>query len=409
MPPSKDENRPRRNNLRKKTQRKPGGQKGHKGITLEMTKPCIVEKLEPCFCEKCGNNLDETQGEFIGRRQVLDLPPIKPVVTEYQTYSKKCECGHETTSDFPLGVKSPVSYGCGIQGVVAYLHARHYVPFLRMKELVNDLFGLSISEGGIDLLLKKFEKKSQSFYQKIIDKIQSSPVIGSDETGCKVNGETNWFWTWQNAQYTFIHASDNRAKKTIDNIFPNGFPESCLISDCWNPQLNTIARTHQICTAHLLRETKYLIQLYEHDWAKAFQKLLLDAINVKANMTLDDYSICGNVQVGNILDRFDNLLNNYNQTAKFKKLNTFVKRMVKLKDYLFTFLFNPEVTPDNNASERAIRNVKVKLKVSGQFKSKDGAKRFAVIRSIIDTFIKNKCSIWDSMRIIANGNLFTTE
>jgi hypothetical protein len=288
--------------------------------------------------------------------------------------------------------------------MIAYLHARQFVPFLRLKELLNDLFGLSISEGGIDQLLNRFEKKSQPIYQKIMKSIESSPVVGSDETGCKVNGNKYWFWAWQTPKLTLIHASDNRAKKTIDEVFPKGLPSSYLISDCWQPQLNTLSKDQQICTAHLLRDAEYLIQLYGPDWAKGFQCLLLDAIKVKERMQIDDYNNPDHKERSGIMTRFESLLAENIEGEKLEKLDTFKKRIAKLKQNIFVFLFVPDVPPDNNASERAIRNVKVKLKVSGQFKSENGAARFAVIRSIIDTVIKTKNNVWATLKLIAETN-----
>jgi transposase len=406
VPPSKDENRIKKNrSLRKKSLRKPGGQNGHKGLTLRMSeKPDLVQILSPCFCNKCGETLIDIEGDFVGSRQVIDIPPIKPIVTEYQVYSKHCSCGHKTTGSYPAGIEAPISYGSGIQSMVAYLHARQFVPFLRMKELLNDLFGLPISEGGIDQLLTRFERKSQPIYQKLIKSVESSPVVGSDETGCSVDGKKYWFWAWQTPKLTLIHASDNRAKKTVDEVFPKGFPLSYLVSDCWQPQLNTLSKNQQICIAHLLRDTEYLIQLYQHDWPKAFQCLLLDAIKVKDGMQEQDYQNLFHKGRSDIMLRFESLLAENIESERHEKLGTFAKRITKLKQNVFVFLFAPDVPPDNNASERAIRNVKVKLKVSGQFKSVNGARRFAVIRSIIDTVIKTKNNVWATLKLIAEAD-----
>lgn len=404
IPPSKDENRPKRNNsLRKKTGLKPGGQKGHKGKTLMVNEnPDIIEKILPDYCNKCGKDLSGVEGMLDKKRQIVDIPPIKPITTEYQTFGKLCSCGCTSKSDFPKGVRTPVSYGGNVQSLVAYLHARQFLPYKRMKEMLNDLFGLSISQGGIEQLLDHFCKTNMGLYNKILQYVEKSDVVGGDETGCKVNGDKWWFWAWQTATLTFIMASANRGKKTIDSVLKKGLPKSILVSDRWNPQLNTTAKEHQLCLAHLLRDTIYLNQLYNDSWTKAFKALLLDSINLDKTMGAADYKNPKFEKRKQIINRFEQLLVNYNETKKYKKLNSFVKRITKLKKSVFVFLYHLDVPPDNNASERAVRNIKVKQKISGQFKSPEGAKRFAVIRSIIDTLTKNNLNVLGALNTFAN-------
>lgn len=150
IPPSKDENRPKRKSLCEKTGRKPGGQKGRKGNTLKMLEiPDDIEKHIPSYCNCCGKDLSSFSYEFAGKRQVFDIPEIKIKLTEHQVFAKVCTCGHETTCDYPFGVNVPVSYGNNVESLVGYFHSRQYLPFMRMKELFNNVFHLPISEGGI--------------------------------------------------------------------------------------------------------------------------------------------------------------------------------------------------------------------------------------------------------------------
>lgn len=404
IPPSKDENRPKKtSSLREKSDRKPGGQPGHEGNTLKMTdNPNMIHQCIPNFCNECGCDLKDIPKEFVGKRQVIDIPPIKPVVTEYQIFQKKCKCGCQITESFPEGVKASVSYGTNIESTVAYLHTRQYLPHRRMVEALNDLFGLSIGEGSVDILLDRFNQKSNPFYQHIIQKISKAPTVGADETGAKVNGKKYWYWTWVTDFLTLIVPSDNRGKKTIDAIFPNGFPNSTLVSDCWASHLNTHAENHQLCTAHLLRELKYLNQIYQNKWSEDFSILLTQAINLKKEMCLEDYLSPDFKLREEILQKFEHLRNQYRENEETPKLNAFVNRMKKRKDYVFQFLYKPDVPPDNNAAERGVRNIKVKQKISGQFKSEKGALRFAVIRSVIDTLIKNGVDILQALKFIAN-------
>ena len=402
IPPSKDENRLRRtSSLRKPTDRKPGGQTGRKGKTLEMVDiPDQIIEILPEYCQCCGESLTEASKIKQAARQVVDIPPVKSIFTEYQTFSKKCKCGHITHSDFPCSVNTPVRYGEHIESIIAYLHTRQYVPFARMQEMLNDIFHINISQGGIHYLLNRFADKLDPVYEIIRQRVQNSKVVGTDETGAKVNGKRNWFWTWQTPKHTFITHSQNRGKETINRHFPSGFSNSTLIHDAWRAQLNTPAKYHQSCLSHLQRNLKYLNELYhKNTWGKSFLKLLYNSLELKGSMIYSDYKE-NNQKRNDIIKRFDNLLNKP-PDKKDKELYTFYKRMLRDRDHIFTFLFIPEVPPDNNASERAIRNIKVKQKISGQFKIEKAAQNFAKIRSVIDTTIKNGMNVMQSLAIIA--------
>lgn len=398
LPPSKDNTPPKPNqSLRKPTGKKPGGQLGRKGTTLEMsnTPDCIVE-LQPDYCNACGADLSSVVSQADSVRQIIDIPPIKATYTEYRTYSKQCTCGCITTSDFPQGVDAPISYGSNTEALIAYLHARQYVPFARMKELFNDVFALPISQGGIHYLLNRFAEKSTTAYRTIKQRISLSKVIGTDETGIKVNGNKHWFWTWQTNRLTYITHSENRGSATINTHFPEGFNNSTLVHDGWKPQLNTIAKHHQTCLPHLLRRLLYLNEKYpSNTWGKQFTQLLYKALEINKKTTSQE------TERIKIIAKLEHLLERP-PDKKDKELYSFYKRMGRESKHLFTFLFIDEVPPDNNASERAIRNVKVKQKISGQFKSNKTAQNFAKIRSVIDTTIKNGMNVLQALMLIAN-------
>ena len=260
IPPSKDENRTKRKSLREKIGNFHGGQKGRKGSTLKMVvNPDVIQKHIPEYCNKCGKDISNLSYAFAGKRQVIDIPEIKLHVTEHQIYKRLCSCGHETINDYPLEANAPVSYGSNIESLIGYYHARQYLPFARMKEMFNDIFGLPISEGGIHYLLNKLVKKSMPAYELIKEKIKNTFIaIGSDETGLKVGGNKHWAWTWQTDDATFITITDNRAQRSITENFKNGFKNAVLVHDCWRSHFNTNALSHQICIAHLLRDLNWL-------------------------------------------------------------------------------------------------------------------------------------------------------
>ena len=406
VPPSKDENRPfKSKSLRKKTGRKPGGQKGHEGTTLEMvSNPNEIIDHAPEYCKCCGKDLAGTPGEFVGRKQVVDLPPIEPIVTEHRVYKKECSCGHVTMSSFPGGLQAPVSYGPMIESLTGYFHSRQYIPFLRMQELFRDIFSVPISEGGIHCLLNRFSTKALPIYYRIRDMIKDSSEVGTDETGARLNGKKIWIWTWQNERLTWLRGTDNRGYRTIEENFPEGFKKAVFVHDCWKSHFQTDVQTHQLCTSHLLRELNYFKERYNnHRWPVRFSKLILDGIKLKEKLAPEDYyqPIEKRTALENRLKRL--LASRLDE--KHKELVSFQKRILKYKDYILTFLYHPKVPPDNNGSERAIRNVKVKQKISGQFKSWKGVDNFMVLRSITDTALKNDQNVLRALNIISKLGL----
>lgn len=401
IPPSKDENRPlKTKSLREKSQKRIGGQHGHKGSTLQMSEnpDHIIDHL-PCYCGKCGSDLSNLPYCLMGQRQVVDIPPIKPEYTEHRIYQKRCACGHDTCSTYPSEAIATVSYGPGVESLVGYLHTRQYLPFMRMKELFNDVLNLSISEGGLHCMMNRLTKKATPIYEQLRTRITESKVVGADETGAKMNGKKIWIWTWQNTKTTFIAASPNRGYDTIKENFPDGFPNTILVSDCWKSHFQPKALQHQLCIAHLLRELNYFQECYKSDWAKKCKTIFMRGLDIKTKMKPSDYK--NHHPPRELIEKcMDELLSEITD-AKHKEVTTFRKRMTKYRNHIFTYLYHPEVPSDNNGSERAIRNVKVKQKISGQFKSMEGANRFAILRSITDTAIKNGQNVLNSLLCVA--------
>lgn len=399
--PSKDENRPLKNqSLRTKSSKKTGGQPGHEGTTLKMVEnPDQIINHKPDFCNCCGNDLSDKPEELLLKRQVVDIPVILPKYIEHRIFKKTCSCGHQNKSVFPENVKTTISYGANVQATIAYMHTRQYLPFERMSEYFKDVCNLPISQGTICNLLDGFALKAQPAYDLIAQKVSNEKVVGADETGIRVNGKNGWFWTWQSKFATFVVFSKSRGTATIDTNFSKGFHDAVLVHDCWASHFKTQCKTHQLCIAHLLRELIFLEQRFESNWATNFKRTLYEALELKKNLDQEHYN-------NPILERdkiriaLDALLENPLPENQ-KKLRAFHKRMIKYKEYILTFLHHFHVPPDNNASERAIRNVKVKQKVSGQFKTENGAQIYAVIRSVTDTCIKNGQNILGAFKTIA--------
>jgi transposase len=382
--------------LRTPSGKKPGGQPGHEGTTLKMTNaPDTILIHSPNYCNCCGEDLSHYQAHFIGHRQVIDIPPIKPIVTEHQVFEVHCRCGHNNKASYPEGILTPVSYGPGVQSLVSYLSVRQYLPVERITELLSSLCGLSLSTGGVCYLLEKVKQKALPIYETIRQIVANGRVIGADETGVNINGKNHWAWSFQNTMATYIAIHKSRGKKAIDHIMPEGFGNNILVTDCWPAYFKDGAAGHQLCTAHLLRELKFFTQKYpDNNWAPRFSKLITDALQMRNEDKLTH-------QKSKEIDQTFQKLIKEPVNQKIKELITFQKRMVKYSNYVFAFLYDPKIPPDNNASERAIRNFKIKLKVSNFFKSTSGSETYAVIRSVIDTAIKNHQNPYEVTRLIA--------
>ncbi len=401
--PSQDQNRAKKNqSLREPTDRKVGGQKGHAGTTLECVHVADeIVKHSPTFCDGCKSDIANSYEELVSKRQLLDLPIIALQCIEHQVYKKQCSCGHTTVGIFPKHVASPVQYGPKVESLIGYLHARQYLPYARTKEFLNDVMGLSISTGGINNILQRLALKAVPMYDTIKEKILQATAVGADETGVNINGKNNWAWTWQNEKLTYIKCAASRGFKTVQEVFKNGLPNAVLIHDRWPCHFQTKAKAHQICTAHLLRELNYITELYKDKcvWAKEFKALLLEAACLKKELITRDYYY-QNIKRDILFERLDHWLK-YPITELHIKSKKLQKKLLAKQECILYFLLQSNVTPDNNGSERAIRNIKVKQKISGQFKTLESANVFAVIRSIIDTTIKNGNNVLNALHLIA--------
>jgi len=377
----------RTKSLREKSGKASGGQPGHEGHCLETSaEPDVTVQHSPSFCQCCGMPLDQVEPELLEKSQVIDIPPVKPVVTEHQSYGKRCKCGHLNICTLPKECRGRVSYGKMVNTVVAYLGHVQCISFKRICETLKELFNLSVSEGTVQNILKRLGEKSQSVYDEIRNRIEQAGVVGADETGEFVNKELHWAWTFQTPTMTYVFQDKSRGKRAVNRHFPNDLPNAVLITDRHSAYFTMDVKGHQVCIPHLLRNIQYLDELNkDQKWTGRLMKLLRDAIHLKKTSEWKD--ITQDVVKG-FYERLDRLLS-INLNNLHKDFNSLKKGLAKCRDYIFTFLTNPEVPYDNNASERAIRKIKVKQKVSGCFRTNDGADIFMKLHSIAETAMKN--------------------
>jgi transposase len=394
-PPSQDISRSNSKSLRVKSGKSRGGQSGHKGHTLSLSKnPSAYLDYIPNFCQKCGDDLSSIEARLELSKQEVVLPPIALQYVEHRSYSKRCLCGNKTKSLLPTHLKAPIQYSSKITSIVSYLNVYQSIPYYRLTLLMRDLFGCNLSQGTVTNMLTKTSSNLQGAYQTIKERLSSASVVGGDETGTRSSGKKAWFHAWQNTGLTYIAADYSRGFKATQEHFKNGFVKATYVSDCFGSQLKTTSKNKQLCLAHLLRELTSFEDSLKCKWSVRVKTLFKRAISLKQKLTLAD----GIKQ--SIITRLDEQLIQQLLThpeSKNKKLAALRKRLIKHHKSLLTFLKHPHVPFDNNGSERAIRIIKVKNKVSGQFQNIEFAKRYAVIQSIIDTTNKNKGNVLSTL------------
>ena len=380
--PSHDLSR-KNQSLRKSTGRKSGGQEGHTGSFLKQSlNPDKVVDLKPNCCKDCGTSLLSVNMINSSNRQVVDLPKIEALYTEYKQYSCICpHCQKAQKAPYPKEVSAPIQYGINVKSLVSYLSVYQYLPYARLKEFLADGFSMPISEGTIQNILKYSADKMKYVYDEIYSELSTSKVVGSDETGVKIDGRKGWIWAWQNEKNTYFVPSFSRGYNVIDEVWDNGLPNSILISDRWKAQLKTETKGHQICLAHLLRDLNYIIEIEKHSFATKFKRFVGEVFKLKADEKECDLKLCKSLE-----ETLQKLLKLKISQKRNPKSVTFQRELGKISNYILPCIYDKNIPPDNNGSERAVRNFKVKLKVSGQFKTEQNS--FCIIRSVIDTIKK---------------------
>lgn len=394
LPPSSDFFVSKTKSLRTPSILKSGGQPGHVGTTLEATpNPDKITDLKDNFCNECGASLEAANFVLKSSRQVIDIPPIVPITEELRQYSCTCsKCNHEQIADFPLGVTAPIQYGPSVEALVCYLSVFQYVPFARMQNFFGQVLSLPISQGTIGNILERSAKKCDGVYHNIKEQIAKSEVIGSDETGAKVKGKKWWIWVWQNVLNTFIVASPNRGTETVESVWGDKLAHATLVTDRWAAQLKTHTKKNQICLAHLKRNLVFLETSEKHPFSAQFNQLMSDIFAAKKQQLQEANPYKSeNPEAKALETRINELLLITIDKKSCRHTHTFQVSMLKHRNHLTPCLYNLDIPPDNNGSERGIRNIKVKQKVSGQFKS--GQNAFCVLRSIIDTLRKRNVEV----------------
>lgn len=421
-PPSTDGyERPQPKSLREKSGRKIGGQEGHKGETLKMvvTPDCVIgHQVERC--EACGKSLVGEEVLGVERRQVFDLPPVRLHVTEHQAETKGCSsCGHLNRALFPVGVVSPAQYGQHIKSVAVYLLQYQLLPYDRTGELMQDLFSAPMSVGTLANTVVSCSTLLEPAVEKIRTVIHESEVAHFDESGGSVEGKLWWFHVASTESATFYDLHEKRGADAMNEIgILVGFTGRA-IHDFWKPYLGYNCK-HGLCNAHLLRELVFIHEETGQRWAGEMIGHLMAIKNaVRTTKTMADHlsgeELCRFEQgYSRILEigRSENpvVKSNNDQRKrgrpKKSKAQNLIDRFEKYPKEILAFMYDFRVPFDNNLSERDIRMLKVRMKISGAFRSEKGGKAFCRIRSYISTARKNAANVIDAITNAFAGQPF---
>lgn len=395
IPPAKEnmgaEITRRTRSLREKSGKKSGGQTGHEGVTRMMCDtPDEKEMIHPNYCRECGRDLSDVEGKEEYREECVGVR-ITPVVKRILYLSKTCTCGCCNKVDY-VRRKNPVYLDSEIKAIVVYLSVVMCMPLNRIKSFLHDVMHVDLSEGSICNFLEAAGEKAEKICGRISDELVKSPVAGADESGFYVNGKLNWAWILQNPRLTLTWIAKGRAAKEMEDKFgKDALKDTVLVTDRHSAYFSLRVAGHQLCIPHLLRNLNYLNELdKKQDWSPRLQELLRKAVHWRNEHPAEV------ADTHDWMESLDKLLNE--NLDKFKKQFRQMRNSLrKYKDYVFTFLKDPNVPSHNNDSEGGIRILKVKGKRSGGFRSMGGAGDFMAIHSVAETAKKNDYSRYDAI------------
>lgn len=407
-PPSSDPlwKRSSRKSVKGNKNRKPGGQEGHKGYKLKkFDKVDHYVSHQFTKCPECGSLDLEVKGKV--SRQVIDIPEPIFEVTEHEMWKYECQCCHSRLeAGAELGLTQEAQYGIRFKSLVSYLNVYQLIPYRRLTEMVTHLYGLSISQGTISNFNKELQSKLQLFKETVKSKFQNEvQVLHSDETGCMVNKELHWTHVYSDSLRTLLFGHENRGKAAMEEIGILPQTNATVIHDRFAPYLNYDTFEHGLCNAHLLRELRAIKEDAPNKWPEKIQELLLSAWQIKQQKELTSR------QITRYTNKYESILRT--QRPHYQKIDNQTKgdscrgRPKRTKDHnlylalwkyrnaVFKFITDPLVPFDNNQAERDLRMLKIKMKVSNQFKRIEWLTTFLDIRSYVSTAIKQNRDVFD--------------
>ena len=396
-PPSSDGLGKKPKSLRVKGKNPSGGQKGHKGHTLtQVPNPDQVIRHTVEACMVCQASLKEAQTVNIIKRQVFDIPKTRIEIREHQAEVKRCSCGHLNRAVFPRDALAPVQYGSRVKALAVYLSTQQLIPEDRLQTVFMDLFSLPISTATLASINQEIGQKIAPIQEGVLEVLKNATVKHLDETGFRVGKKAQWLHVISNSFATHYRAREKRGD-LLENL------KGILVHDHWKPYFCIEDVQHALCNAHHLRELKALEEFEKEPWAFKMSRLLAVSSRLKDPplsriLTLYDQIIAEGLAFHERQPPLGKLHN------KKRKGHNLVLRLRDFKNCVFRFLEKQDVPFTNNQAEQDIRMMKVKQKISGGFRTPQGAETFCIIRGFFSTCRKQGLNLFQSLNsTIANS------
>jgi transposase len=405
---------------RTKSGKEPGGQPDHLPAILEQTSiPDVIEIHPVAKCQHCNHDLSAVEAIIAPeRRQMIDIPIPPPVVTEHRVEGKTCpQCGKTTVANFPAGVDRPVQYSNTVKTLSVYFSKHHYIPYKRLQEMLLSVFKLPISTGSLVNFVKQCAEKVKSTCDNIKTKLTAAALLHVDETGMRCLGVLYWLHSYSNADFTYYDIHKNRGQIAMEEIGILSQFHGRLIHDHWKAYFKYFC-DHALCNAHHLRELTYLAKQHKQSWAAELISLLVVYKEIADECRADDVQI-PETFLRDALSEYDRLVEAGFAENKLTYLVCKAKSgrgeqkrsppenmLVRLKEHrneVLAFMLDVNVPFDNNLAERDIRMAKLYQKISGCFRSVEGAKWFSLIKSYTSTCRKQGHDIYAAILAAFDG------
>ena len=398
---------------RKKSGKKPGGQKGHKGHGLKIQRqPDQTIQHKHKVCKHCKTNLTEIPGTQTDTRYKIDIN-IQTQLTQHNQITTTCpNCQTQNTPDFPCDLTSTIQYGEGVKAISVLFTHYAMVSYDKTQKILNDIFDIPISTGTIVNHVSEFTQKAEPVLNEIPTRLQGESVLHFDETGVNVNAEKHWLHTASSEGATFITIHPKRGQGgTDDNGVLKEFT-GIAVHDCWKSYFKYENCKHVLCNAHLLRELLGVVENTGQVWASQMIVFLRESKRVVDRYKEANQDALSCEYRERFVEQYAQILLLGEQEnplvsgqRKRSKMCCLLDRFIDYSGEVCRFMFDFGVPFDNNLAEWDICNVKVKQKVSGGFRSTQGARNFGRIASIIGTSVKQKKSVYSTIAGIINGTV----
>jgi len=418
-PPSSDTPWNKPTATRKPSGKKKGGQIGHKGHGLKLDRePDIIVPLEAEKCSECGVELSNEESEIVNKRYEIEVKIIT-ITTCYEQYKTTCpNCGTDNIGEFPKSIRSTQQYGSGVSALSVLMTNYAMVSFGKTSKIMRDLLGITISPGTIANMNERFAKSSETkaILAEIKTKLLLSPVLNADETGCHVDGRLYWLHTASNAEATYNTVSEKRGSEGTDK---NGVLKEfngTAVHDCLASYFKYDNCKHALCCAHLLRELTAVIENTKQKWAPQMKQLLLDMKSAVDKYKSSEKEMLSSyyrkkfagkyaeiTELGLSENPLPPVVSGKKGRQKRGKIRCLLDRFIEYQAEICRFSADFDVPFDNNQAERDIRNVKIKMKVSGGFRSDEGADNFAATSSVIGSSVKQGKSVLGVIKNVLSG------